>query len=157
MAGAVGCIFYNNVEGALRPKATGPGINIFGHGISLKQGETLLEQLEAAPDKSINIVYSDKKGVFANEMANQISTFSSWGLGPELELKPDIAGPGGYIYSTVPVPLLSRMYHDNASHPCHCGSTNTAAISRKFRSAKARFLPCLERPWQHHILPAAQR
>ncbi|KAF9952917.1 hypothetical protein BGZ70_000431 [Mortierella alpina] len=68
-----------------------------------KQGETLLEQLEATPDKSITIVYSEKKGVFANELANQISTFSSWGLGPELELKPDVAGPGGYIYSTVPV------------------------------------------------------
>ncbi|KAF9280195.1 hypothetical protein BGZ68_007439 [Mortierella alpina] len=103
MAGAIGCIFYNNVEGPLRPKATGPDINIFGHGISLQQGETLLNLLEAAPDKSISIVYSEEKGVFANELANQISTFSSWGLGPELELKPDVAGPGGYIYSTVPV------------------------------------------------------
>ncbi|KAF9954217.1 hypothetical protein BGZ72_004752 [Mortierella alpina] len=102
-AGAIGCIFYNNVDGALRPKATGHGIHIFGHGISLKQGESLLNQLEAAPNKTINIVYSGKKGVFANELANQISTFSSWGLGPELELKPDVAGPGGYIFSTVPV------------------------------------------------------
>ncbi|KAF9985811.1 hypothetical protein BGZ75_002522 [Mortierella antarctica] len=103
MAGAVGCIFYNNVEGALRPKATGPDIHIFGHGISLRQGKTLLNQLEAAQNKSISIIYSKEKGVFANELANQISTFSSWGLGPELELKPDVAGPGGYIYSTVPV------------------------------------------------------
>ncbi|KAF9564999.1 hypothetical protein EC968_004298 [Mortierella alpina] len=103
MAGAIGCIFYNNVDGALRPKSSGPGITIFGHGISLKQGEALLSQLEASPSKTLSIVYREEKGVFANELANQISPFSSWGLGPELELKPDVAGPGGYIYSTVPV------------------------------------------------------
>ena len=73
-----------------------------------------MNQLEAAPNKTINIVYSVKKGVFANELANQISTFSSWGLGPELELKPDVAGPGGYIFSTVPVTLLDSMFRDAA-------------------------------------------
>ncbi|KAG0207133.1 hypothetical protein BGX28_001564 [Mortierella sp. GBA30] len=102
-AGAIGCIFYNNVEGALRPKTTGPDIHIFGHGISMKQGEALLKQFKATKNNTLSIVYKDQKGVFKNEMANQISTFSSWGLGPELEMKPDIGAPGGYIYSTVPV------------------------------------------------------
>lgn len=39
-------------------------------------------------------------------MADQISTFSSWGLGPELEIKPDVGAPGGYIYSSIPVRAL---------------------------------------------------
>ncbi|KAG0040886.1 hypothetical protein BGZ82_006759 [Podila clonocystis] len=100
-AGAVGCIFYNNVEGGLRPKVDEPGIHIFGHGITMQQGQQILDQFK--DDASVQVTYKLEKGVFSNEMANQMSLFSSWGLGPELELKPDIAAPGGYIYSTVPV------------------------------------------------------
>ncbi|KAG0238196.1 peptidase S8/S53 domain-containing protein [Mortierella sp. GBAus27b] len=102
-AGAIGCIFYNNADGGLNPKADDPNIHIFGHGVSQKQGQFILDQLEAINATSIQIIYRAKKGIFRNEMANQISPFSSWGLGPELELKPDIGAPGGYIYSTVPV------------------------------------------------------
>ena len=29
-----------------------------------------------------------------------ISTFSSWGLAPDLSIKPDVSAPGGQIYST---------------------------------------------------------
>lgn len=100
-AGAVGCIFYNNVEGGLRPKVDGPGIHIFGHGITMQEGQQILDQFKDAT--SVQVTYKSEKGVFSNEMANHISLFSSYGLGPELELKPDIAAPGGYIYSTVPV------------------------------------------------------
>ncbi|KAF9303650.1 hypothetical protein BGZ74_003307, partial [Mortierella antarctica] len=100
-AGAVGCIFYNNIEGGLRPKVDEPGIHIFGHGISMQQGQQILDQFKDAA--SVQVTYKSEKGVFSNEMANQMSSFSSWGLGPELEVKPDIAAPGGYIYSTVPV------------------------------------------------------
>ncbi|KAF9432512.1 hypothetical protein BGZ76_010690 [Entomortierella beljakovae] len=102
-AGAIGCIFYNNVEGGLHPKADDPTIHIFGQGISMAQSQMILDQLQATNSSSIKIIYRKKKGVFTNEMANQLSTFSSWGLGPELELKPDIGAPGGYIYSTIPV------------------------------------------------------
>ncbi|KAG0343284.1 hypothetical protein BG000_000003 [Podila horticola] len=104
-AGAVGCIFYNNVEGGLRPKFDGPGIHIFGHGITMQEGQQILDQFKDAT--SVQVTYKSEKGVFSNEMANQISLFSSYGLGPELELKPDIAAPGGYIYSTVPVAMGS--------------------------------------------------
>ncbi|KAF9217591.1 hypothetical protein BGZ59_002702 [Podila verticillata] len=100
-AGAVGCIFYNNVEGGLRPKVDEPGIRIFGHGISMQQGQQILDLFKVA--SGVQVTYKAEKGVFSNEMANQMSLFSSWGLGPELELKPDITAPGGYIYSTVPV------------------------------------------------------
>jgi len=102
-AGAVGCIFYNNVKGSLRPKVDEPDVNIFGHGISLDQGQLLLDQFKASGNNSIKIVYKGDKALFKNEMGGEISLFSSWGLGPELELKPDIGAPGGYIYSTIPV------------------------------------------------------
>ncbi|MGC8944010.1 MAG: S8 family serine peptidase [Caldisericia bacterium] len=34
--------------------------------------------------------------------ADQPSTFTSWGLTPFMEGKPEVSAPGGYIYSTVP-------------------------------------------------------
>ncbi|GJJ73175.1 hypothetical protein EMPS_05533 [Entomortierella parvispora] len=102
-AGAVGCIFYNNVNGTLHPMVDEPSVKIFGHGITLAQGQLLLDQFKAAGSDSIKIVYRAKKGIFENELGGKISIFSSWGLGPELELKPDIGAPGGNIYSTIPV------------------------------------------------------
>lgn len=72
----------------------------------MQQGQQILDLFKDA--SGIQITYKAEKGVFSNEMANQMSLFSSWGLGPELELKPDIAAPGGLIYSTVPVSLLAH-------------------------------------------------
>jgi hypothetical protein len=34
-----------------------------------------------------------------------MSSFSSWGLAPDLSLKPDLGGPGGAIFSTYPIEL----------------------------------------------------
>lgn len=80
-------------------------MRIFGHGISQSQGQLILEQFGSGMTSKVEVIYKAEKGVFRNEMADQISIFSSWGLGPELELKPDIGAPGGYIYSTIPVSL----------------------------------------------------
>ncbi|KAF9156129.1 hypothetical protein BG015_007171 [Linnemannia schmuckeri] len=102
-AGAIGCIFYNNVEGGLRPKIDDPSVHIFGHGITQLQGQLILDQFGSGKTSKVEVIYKTEKGVFKNAMANQISLFSSWGLGPELELKPDVGAPGGYIYSTIPV------------------------------------------------------
>lgn len=38
-----------------------------------------------------------------NPTANASSSFSSFGMSAELELKPDIGAPGGNIYSTYPL------------------------------------------------------
>src|SRR4029434_4862981 len=40
---------------------------------------------------------------FPNPAGNLISSFSSYGLSPDLALKPDIGAPGGFIRSTVPL------------------------------------------------------
>src|SRR4051812_13502315 len=41
----------------------------------------------------------------ANTLAHTLSSFSSFGLTAELGFKPDIAAPGGSIYSTFPLEL----------------------------------------------------
>ncbi|KAF8940439.1 hypothetical protein BGZ58_006433, partial [Dissophora ornata] len=122
-AGAIGCIFYNNVEGGLRPKMDDPTVHIFGHGISQQQGQLILDQFKTSNGTSLKMVFKALKAVFKNEMANQVSTFSSWGLGPELEMKPDIGAPGGYIYSTVPVAKgsFAVMSGTSMATPCIVG------------------------------------
>ena len=151
-AGAIGCIFYNNVEGGLHPKVDEPGITIFGHGISLKQGQILLDQFKAAGSNSIQIVYKADMGVFKNEMGGQISLFSSWGLGPELELKPDLGAPGGYIYSTVPV---SGQRGDYVSVPLWHGSDRSPVFLLN-RLQRDPMRPCRVLPWRHHTWQAQQ-
>lgn len=51
------------------------------------------------------LVWTDKLASFQSPTANLISSFSSYGLSPDLELKPDIGAPGGNIYSTYPLEL----------------------------------------------------
>ena len=43
--------------------------------------------------------------LFSNPTGSKISSFSSWGMGPDLTIKPDIGAPGGLIYSTYPLKL----------------------------------------------------
>ncbi|KAI9593357.1 peptidase S8/S53 domain-containing protein [Syncephalis fuscata] len=42
-----------------------------------------------------------------NETGGQISEFSSWGPSPDLDIKPDVAAPGGNIFSTYPLTMGS--------------------------------------------------
>src|SRR5207248_4379810 len=49
------------------------------------------------------LTWTDTEGTFANPTAGLISSFSSYGLGAELDLKPDIGAPGGLIRSTWPL------------------------------------------------------
>src|SRR5574340_478468 len=49
--------------------------------------------------------WTDKLASFPSPTASLISSFSSYGLSPDLELKPDIGAPGGNIFSTYPLEL----------------------------------------------------
>lgn len=51
--------------------------------------------------QSVNIVVPEEDKAVENPTDGQISTFSSWGAGPSLELKPEITAPGGNIWSTI--------------------------------------------------------
>ena len=49
------------------------------------------------------MTWTDKVVESNDPLAGQISSFSSWGLTSDLQLKPDIAAPGGNIRSTWPI------------------------------------------------------
>ncbi|HWR66891.1 MAG TPA: S8 family serine peptidase [Bellilinea sp.] len=67
-------------------------------GISLEDGNFLRSQ--TAP---VMMTWTDQIASFASPTANQISSFSSYGLSPDLALKPDFGAPGGNIYSSFPL------------------------------------------------------
>jgi subtilisin family serine protease len=97
--GAIAVVISNNVEGTLSgtlgsPLPTPAPVV----GISLAHGNFIRAQ--TAP---IMMTWTDQMALFPSPTAGLISSFSSYGLSPDLALKPDIGAPGGNIYSTYPL------------------------------------------------------
>ena len=67
--------------------------------ISGKDGAEIVEALNSGYQVSIRV--SKDEMTLENPTAGQMSSFSSWGAGPGLELKPEITAPGGNIWSSV--------------------------------------------------------
>ncbi|MFO7341994.1 MAG: S8 family serine peptidase [Bacillaceae bacterium] len=97
-AGAKGAIIYNNADGYVN-MATDPAIVIPQLFISKQDGVDLVEALNAG--KTVQITFGDGKVTIANPEAGKMSAFSSWGLTPNLDFKPEITAPGGNILSTL--------------------------------------------------------
>ncbi len=55
---------------------------------------------QAAP---VSMTWTDQQDSFPSPTGGLISSFSSYGLSPDLDLKPDIGAPGGNIYSSYPL------------------------------------------------------
>ncbi|KAJ3192789.1 hypothetical protein HK101_005963 [Irineochytrium annulatum] len=96
-AGAVACIIYSNT-------AAIPGI-IGGSEPSLATTRTAGQAIIAAikAGKKPVFVVTQKSDVFPLPTAGTVSDFSSPGLTPLLNVKPDFGGIGGQVYSTVSV------------------------------------------------------
>ena len=101
MAGAVGAIIYNNEPGSIGLQMADEEGNL-NDGIS---GEVpcvsvtmdVGAALAAAESKKLTV--SEVDGPVLNPEAGQMSLFSSWGVTPSLELKPEITAIGGNMYS----------------------------------------------------------
>ena len=76
--------------------------------ISGQDGHALYEAAKAAraEGKYATLRVSQDDEIVENPTAGQMSSFSSWGAGPALELKPEITAPGGNIWSTI----IDRTY-----------------------------------------------
>lgn len=100
-AGYDAVILYNNAPGAVNPTVEGdPAITVPVVMISQEDGLALQEALAAG-----EVTWAWQEGTVTSEnpTAGLVSDFSSYGLTAELELKPDIAAPGGSIWSTIPL------------------------------------------------------
>lgn len=98
-AGAVGVIIYNNVTGLFAGGGVAGVPGIFGISISRADG-LYLRSLTGATAQWTNTRINAP-----NPTGGLISSFSSYGLSPDLTLKPDIGAPGGLIRSTYPLEL----------------------------------------------------
>ncbi|WP_392434660.1 cell wall-binding repeat-containing protein [Finegoldia magna] len=97
--GAAGIIIYNTTDGNNLSFMSGMENKEFPSVfISYEAGQQLIKLLEEKPQQKINIT---KVQSVKNDKGGQMSEFSSWGITPDLRLKPDIAGVGGQIYSTI--------------------------------------------------------
>ncbi len=102
-AGAAAVVLYNNAAGRFSPTVAGtPPVTIPVVAISAAEGVLINNRLAAGP---VEMTWTDQTGTFLNPTGGLISSFSSYGLSPDLTLKPDIAAPGGLIYSTYPLEL----------------------------------------------------
>lgn len=100
-AGAAAVVLYNNAAGRFSPTVAGtPAITIPVVAVSDAEGVAINNAIEAGP-QTLN--WTDQSGSFVNPTGGLISSFSSYGLSPDLALKPDLGAPGGSIYSTYPL------------------------------------------------------
>ena len=96
--GAVAAIVYDNVaDGSLVHMAgfKEEGVTIPSCFISKKDGETMI----ANPNVTVKV--DTEESYLQNPNGYKVSSFSSWGMTPEGNLKPDISAPGGQIYSSL--------------------------------------------------------
>lgn len=102
-AGAAGVVLYNNQAGSFTPNVAGAAaINIPVVAVTAVDGNGLDTLLAAG---SVSLTWTRETVSQANTDPNLISSFSSYGLAPDLSLKPDLGAPGGAIRSTYPLEL----------------------------------------------------
>ncbi|MBP2019631.1 subtilisin family serine protease [Symbiobacterium terraclitae] len=101
-AGAAAVILYNNVAGRVNPTVAGEEpITIPVVAITNEDGLMIRDLLESGDE--LLLEWTDETGSFESPTGGLISSFSSYGLAPDLSLKPDLGAPGGGIYSTYPL------------------------------------------------------
>lgn len=101
-AGAIGVVIYNNVAGSLT--ASVPGVTVPVISIGLSDGQ----ELAAAINKgTVSLTFNKAGSINPIDTAGTVSSFSSTGATAELNFKPQIAGIGGQVYSTLPTYLDS--------------------------------------------------
>jgi subtilisin family serine protease len=104
-AGAAAVVLYNNASGIVNPTVAGtPAITIPVVATSDTQGALIDSRLAAGP---VDMTWGTQTTRLPSPTGGLISSFSSYGLAPDLSLKPNIGAPGGNIYSTYPIALGS--------------------------------------------------
>ncbi len=131
-AGAVGAVVYDNVtdDGTTYMELTGCTIPaVF---ISKPDGELLV-------NSSVHeLVFDTKLSDFTdNPMAYRISNFSSWGVTPELKLKPDITSIGERVYSAASGGNYSALSGTSMATPLISGTL--ALFAEKLNTENSGF------------------
>ena len=100
-AGAEAVVISNNAPGVFSG-TLGATIDGVTPVVGISQADGVF--IRAAADPTY-MTWTDQMGSFPSPTAGLISSFSSYGLSPDLALKPDLGAPGGNIYSSYPLEL----------------------------------------------------
>ncbi|MEG0804828.1 MAG: S8 family serine peptidase [Lachnospiraceae bacterium] len=135
LAGAIGCIVYNNVDEPLNRMIIEETIPCVC--ISMADGK----YLESLQKKGKAVLTAAKGGAFFARPKNVMSSFTSWGVTPDLQLKPEITAPGGNIYSSTNNGTYGLMSGTSMAAPHIAG---VAAIIKQALLEKGIKLPAGE-------------
>jgi hypothetical protein len=104
--GGIGMIVYDNKESfSLKPLVGNDTIPVAA--ISMKSGIKLRDEIFKKFTQELKVSFKSKLEPTIVETANKASLFSSVGPLYDMNLKPNFAGVGGYIFSTLPESLGS--------------------------------------------------
>jgi hypothetical protein len=95
-AGAEAVLIYNNVPGDLKGSVGNSTV-----GVGFINGDIGVAIAQSLANGEVSVQFNGRKMV-PHPNAGQPSEFSSWGPGPQLELKPDLGAPGGDMFSAWP-------------------------------------------------------
>ncbi|KAI8147303.1 peptidase S8/S53 domain-containing protein [Fennellomyces sp. T-0311] len=96
--GAVGVVIFNAAgQDAFNPSTPTAKIPVVG--IAHEVGQTILTAIKAG---DAELVFEREPSVRPISTGNTVSSFSSVGASYNIDFKPNIAGPGGNIYSALP-------------------------------------------------------
>jgi minor extracellular serine protease Vpr len=98
-AGADAVLVSNNVPGVFNGTLGAPLADPKPV-VGISQADGAFLRAQTAP---ITMTWTDQMASSISPSGGLISSFSSYGLSPDLALKPDIGAPGGNIYSTFPL------------------------------------------------------
>ncbi|MFC3928764.1 S8 family serine peptidase [Streptococcus caprae] len=117
--GALGVVIYNHTAGAnnINMSLDAEGRDIPSIFIPYEFGTAL------ANDPSLTLMFKGEMDKAANKEAGILSDFSSWGLTADGELKPDLAAPGGSIYSSINDGKYATMSGTSMASPHVAGAT----------------------------------
>ncbi|MBY7142656.1 S8 family serine peptidase [Virgibacillus sp. NKC19-3] len=97
-AGAEGVIIYNNTDGIIN-MATEDEIEIPQLFMLKNDGDKLVDAIRDG--QAVTLDFTGGSATIDNPDAGKMSDFTSWGLTPDLDFKPEITAPGGQILSTL--------------------------------------------------------
>ncbi|MCG7370891.1 S8 family serine peptidase [Cutibacterium avidum] len=99
--GATGVIIFNNADGGndIPGMAGIDGSKVPVSGMGHDDGQKLADVMQSGKEVSIQLTTSNK--LVDNPDPLLASSFTSWGATPDLNFKPEIAGIGGSVYSTL--------------------------------------------------------